>query len=268
MSTGPIIREIYHGMRAKRWLAVALAVEAFGLIGAIGSIPALGFLPLIWTLAIVGILSTVGVLIVTAHYVWEYNRRPLNDTQRAEIGELLSPYMLSEEATLSFTPKSELSSLVQDFGLFWVLRYQKSVMELAWTVNFALAGRPGHVVVAELAWNGPLIPKVEFALVPPPIESAGECLSDLGEEPPFQFHEWGTLFQRHDMLVFYQGNAGTIKYIRARPGQKVLFDDRLMAPIWAPHTAATAALPELRRINKANVQSGQERLWEWEWATP
>ena len=266
MSTGPIIKEIYHGMRAKRWLAIAVAVEAFGLIGAIGSIPALGFLPLIWTLAIVGILSTVGVLIVTAHYVWEYNRRPLNDTQRAEIGELLSPYMLSEEATRSLAPKSELSSLVQDFGLFWVWRYQNSIMELAWAVASPFAGRPGHVVVAELAWNGPLIRKAEFALVPPPIESAGECLSDLGEEPPLQFHEWGTLFQRHDMLVFYRGNAGSIKYLRARAGQKVLFDDRLMAPMLASHIGA-AAFPELRKINKPNVQSWQERSWEWEWAT-
>lgn len=267
MSTGPIIREIYHGMRAKRWLAIAVAVEAFGLIGAIGSIPALGFLPLIWALATVGILSTVGVLIVTAHYVWEYNRRPLNDTQRAEIEGLLSPYMLSEEATRSLAPKSELSSLVQDFGLFWVWRYQNSVMELAWTVASSLAGRPGHVVVAELAWNGHLIRKVEFALVPPPIESAGECLSDLGEELPLQYHELGDLFQKYDMLVFYQGNAGSIKYLRARAGQKVLFDDRLMAPMSASHIGA-AAFPELRKINKPNVQPLQERSWEWEWATP
>ena len=267
MSTGPIIREIYHGMRAKRWLAVAVAVEAFGLIGAIGSIPALGFLPLIWTLATVGILSTVGVLIVTAHYVWEYNRRPLNDTQRAEIGELLSPYMLSEEATRSLAPKSDLSSLVQDFGLFWVWIYQNSVMELAWTAAVVLTGRPGHVLVAELVGTDQLVRKVEFALVPPPIESAGECLSDLGEEPPLQFHEWGTLFQQHDTLVFYRGNAGTLKYIRARAGQKVLFDDRLMAPMSDSHIGA-AAFPELRKINKLNVQSWQERLWEWEWATP
>ena len=122
-------------------------------------------------------------------------------------------------------------------------------------------------MVAELAWNGPLIRKVEFALVPPPVESAGECLSDLGEEPPDRFHEWGILFQRHDMLVFYRGNARSIKYLRARAGQKILFDDRLMAPMSASHIGA-AAFPELRKINKPNVQPLQERSWEWEWAIP
>ena len=119
------VREIYREMRAKKWLAVALAAEALGFVGAIGSIPAVGFFPLIWTLAVVGLLSTVGVLIVTAHYVWEYNRRPLNHTQRAEVEETARALPLVPKTRRPLATRSELSDFVPKDQLFWLSRYQK-----------------------------------------------------------------------------------------------------------------------------------------------
>ena len=167
------IRDIYQEMRAKRWLAVALAVEALGLVGAIGSIPTVGLLPLIWTLAVVGLLSTVGILIVTAHYVWEYNRRPLNSTQRAEVEELLAPFFSSEDAK-SLPTKSELLDLVPESKLFWLTRYQTSVMELGWTADLSLR-QPGYVLVAELHGTDSLTKKIGIV---------GEFYRTEPENPP------------------------------------------------------------------------------------
>ena len=164
-------KEIYREMRAKKWLAVALAAEALGLIAAIGSIPAVGFLPLIWTLATVGILSTVGILIVTGHYVWEYNRRPMNNTQKEEVEKLLAPYLLSETAK-NLATREELSEFVREDKLFWRYRYQESIMELAWTADSSLR-QPGYVLVADLFGGEPLNQKVVFTLLPPPVQNPG-----------------------------------------------------------------------------------------------
>ena len=121
------VGEIYRGLRAKRWLLAAMLVEFLSLAGAISAIPSLGLLPLIWALAAVGILSTVGVLIITAHFILEHNRRPLNDVQRAEVVELLSAYLSAEQAQ-ELAPKSELSGFVAKAELFWLWRYQRSVL--------------------------------------------------------------------------------------------------------------------------------------------
>ena len=258
------MKEIYREMRAKKWLATALAAEALGLLAAIGSIPAVGFLPLIWTLALVGILSTVGILIVTGHYVWEYNRRPLNNTQKAEVEGLLDPYLLSEEAK-SLAKRAELSDFVPKAQLFWLLRYQKSVMELAWTADMSVR-QPGYVLVAELFGTEHLTTKVAFTLLPPPVENPGECLSTLGEEPPSKFSEWGTLFQEFaGAVVFFQSSDGKIKYLRTN--QKIVFDDRLAAPIPVSATK-TANLPELRKTNKAEETHRGECPYEWTWEAP
>ena len=257
------IKDIYREMRAKRWLAVALTVEALGLVGAIGSIPTVGLLPLIWTLAVVGLLSTVGILIVTAHYVWEYNRRPLNNAQKAEIEGLLAPYLLSENAKILAT-RSELSDFVPESKLFWLLRYQTSVIELAWTADLTLR-QPGDVLVAELHGSDSLTKKIAFTAVPPPIEAPTECLSTLGEEVPVQFSDWGTLFHEFGSpIVFFQSHEGTIRYLRAN--QKVLFDDRLAAPVPVPQTGATN-LPELKRKNKPEAIRRGEYPYEWKWET-
>ena len=251
-------------MRAKRWLAVALAVEALGLVGAIGSIPTVGLLPLIWTLAVVGLLSTVGILIVTAHYVWEYNRRPLNNTQRAEVRELLAPFLLSEDAK-SLAARSELSNLVPESKLFWTLRYQTSVMELGWTADLSLR-QPGYVLVAELYGHDSLTKKIAFNVVPPPRENPGECISTLGEEPPVQFSDWGSLFQVFGSpIVFFQTHEGKIKYLRAN--QHVVFDDRLNAPVPVSQSGATN-LPRLTKKSKADPLRRGEYPYEWKWETP
>ena len=260
--TGPV-REIYHGMRAKRWLATAVVVEALGLVGAIGSIPALGFLPLIWALSIVGILSTVGVVIVTAHYVWEYNRRPLNATQEKEIRDLLSPYLPSVEAQ-KLAPMSELANYVPEPELFWVWRYQQSVLELAWTALESLR-QPGFVLVAELTGSS-FAKKVQFTLLPPPMEVLGECLSTLGDETPRTLNEWGTLFIEFDSpIVFFQSGDGKIKYLR--PGHRVVFDDNLAAPIPVPFTRENR-LPELRKTPREVSSPVRDWGFEWVWETP
>ena len=248
------IRELNREMRAKKWLAIALAVEALGLVGAAGSIPALGFLPLIWTLAVVGLLSTVGVVIVTAHYVWEYNRRPLNYTQRTEVEGMLSHYLLSDEAK-DFVPNTEL---------FWMWQYQKSVLELAWSAKVSLT-KPGYVLVAEILGAGS-IKRVVFTVVPPPQEHIGECLSTLGEEPPRVFPEWETLFHNHDEpIVFFRSGDKKTKYLRL--DEKIVFDDHMAAPMPIP-LSGTSTLPELRKIPKKVENSFREWEYEWVWGKP
>ena len=257
------VKEIYQSVRAKRWLAAAIFVEALGLVGAVGSIPALGLLPLIWALAIVGILSTVGVLIVTAHYVWEYNRRPLNDAQRVEVEELLSPYFLSERAG-ALVPMSELSNFVRESELFWIWRYQNSVMEFAWE-SMNLWNRPGYILVAQLDWSDSLVRKIEFALLAPPIEGVGPCLSDSGEEVPSRYREWGTLFDpvrptpvRPTAVVLYHSADRKMRYLSVDPFQMVLFDDRMASPVLVSSNLE-ARLPQLARIAGTNT---------WEWVMP
>ncbi len=250
--TSPI-REIYHGMRAKRWLAAAVIVEALGLLGAIGSIPALGFLPLIWALAIVGIFSTVGVLIVTAHYVWEYNRRPLNDTQRREVQDLISPYLLSVEAD-SLAPKAELSNFVRNSELFWVWRYQSSVLKFAWASQEIR--QPGYVLLGEMRGVDRLTREIAFTVIPPPTRDIGQCLSDLGDIPPELNLEWGNMFDGdRSIVVLYENAKGELKYMPVRPTQKVLFDDRMASPILVSSNVTTD-LPVLRK-------SSESDLWEW-----
>ena len=199
-------------------------------------------------------------MIVTAHYVWEYNRRPLNNTQRTEVERMLSPYFLSEQAR-NLVPKSELSNLVSNDQLFWVWRYQKSVLDLAWAV-YELYDRPGHVIVAELHGEDYLKKRVVFSKVPPPVEDVGECRVNEGEEPPSQHTNWGDLFRGFEQpLVFYLSAGGTIRYLRKEQG--MAFDDRFMAPVQVSRSG-TNTLPELRKVRHNDI-ARREQPWDWKW---
>ena len=129
------------------WLTTAIAVEVLGLLAAFATIPGLP-LPTALMLSVTGILSAGGVLIVTVYFMLQYNRRPLNYIQAGEVSNMLSPYLRSELAQDGFVPKSELSELVQGFGLFWLWQYQKSIVELRRAID-KLRSQPGFVIVAQ-----------------------------------------------------------------------------------------------------------------------
>ena len=163
-----------------------------------------------------------------------------------------------------------MSNFVGKTELFWLWRYQRSVLELAWTAYGTLLRDPGYVLVAELTGAGSSPGRIEFSLLAPPVQ-VGECQSDDGEEPPEWFQEWGSIFDPHNNLntgaVFYRGANGRIKYLRME--QKIVFDDRLAAPIKVSGSARTG-MPELVRQHKAGDAS---RRWdeyphEWLWLTP
>ena len=254
--------EIYRGLRAKSWLAAAMIVEFLSLAGAISAIPSLGLLPLIWALAAVGILSTVGVLIITAHFILEHNRRPLNDVQRAEVVELLSAYLSAEQAQ-ELAPKSELSGFVARPELFWLWRYQKSVLELAWA-TYELYRQPGAVLVAELlAGTEPMISTVEFSFVPPPVKDLGECLTDVGESPPRLYQDWGTIFRTPgEVILFYLDSQRATKYLYIE--QRMAFDDHLVAPVPVSRTARTK-MPVLAKQQREVARPGRDWPYEWRW---
>lgn len=269
--------EFYRGLRAKKWLLAAMFVEFLSLAGAISAIPSLGLIPLLWAIAAVGILSTAGVVIVTAHFILEYNRRPLNDVQKTEVEEMFSRYLPKEQiqkfATKSelpdFAKKSELPDFVKKSELFWLWRYQESVMNLAWTAYGEPLSRPGYVLVAELTGASPFTGKIEFALLPPPIE-AGECLSNAGEDPPKQFSEWGNIFKSQDLspaVVFYRSASRKIKYLEVEG--KIVFDDRLAAPVQIAGSA-NSEMPELKKLRKVDSSPSRwgEYDWQWKWLTP
>ena len=272
------IGEVYRGLRASGWLRAAMFVEFLGLAGAISAITSWELLPQPLMIAVAGILSTFGVLIITAHYVLEHNRRPLNDVQMAEVAELLSGYLPAEQARdfapkaelSGLVPKSEMSNFVGKAELFWLWQYQRSVMELAWTTYGELPREPGYVLVAELTGAGSSSGKIEFSLLAPPVK-VGKCQSDDGEEPPRLFQEWGSIFDPSNNLnpgaVFYCSANGGIKYLRME--QKIVFDDRLAAPIKVLGSARTG-MPELVRQHKSGDESRRwdEYPYEWLWLTP
>ena len=271
-------KEAYRGLRASRWLRAAMFVEFLGLVGAISAIPSWTLLPQALMIAIAGILATFGVLIITGHYVLERSRRPLNDVQKTELAVLLSDFLPSEQARdfaqkaelSSLVAKSELSNFVSKAELFWLWRYQQSVLELAWTAYGELLREPGYVLVAELTGGGSATGRIEFSLLAPPVK-VSECQTDDGERPPVSFEEWGSIFDRDNNpnsgAVFYRSADGGIKYLRME--QKIVFDDRLAAPIKVLGSARTG-MPELVRQHKVVDAS---RLWadyayEWLWLTP
>ncbi len=272
------VKEAYRELRASRWLQAAMFVEFLGLIGAISAIPSWTLLPQALMIAIAGILATFGVLIITGHYVLELSRRPLNDVQKTELATLLSDFLPSEQARdfalkadlSSRVPKSELSNFVSKAELFWLWRYQQSVLELAWTAYGELFRKPGYVLVAELTGAGSTVGRIEFSLLAPPVE-VGECQSDDGEMPPVLFEEWGEIFAPHNKpnpgAVFYRSAEGGIKFLRME--QKIVFDDRLAAPIKVLGSARTG-MPELVRQHKVvdTSRGWNDYAYEWLWLTP
>ena len=247
------MREVWSTLN-NGWLRAAVIVEVLGLIAAFGTIPGIP-LPAAWMLSATAILSATGVLIVTVYFVFQYNRRPLNDIQIGQIRSMLSPYILSEAAHSNFAPKSDMSNLVQEFGLFWTWRYQKSVMEFVWTSR-ELEGKPGYVLVATLEGFNAL--KVRFCLVPPPTQDLGQPLGTTGEELPRKSSEWGTIFDDpFAVMVLYKCADGKIRYLKVDPSfDKVFFDDRTVSPIKVSGPQ-TPSLPQLTRP-KPN-----EFIWEW-----
>ena len=239
------------------WLTTAIAVEVLGLLAAFATIPGLP-LPTALMLSVTGILSAGGVLIVTVYFMLQYNRRPLNYIQVGEVSNMLSPYLRSELAQGSFVPKSELSELVQEFGLFWQWQYQKSIVEL-WRAGNNLRSQPGFVIVA--AFGTPEGPGVRFSCVPPPGEVLSNPLGTLGEELPERLNEFGKIFEdRFKVFVFYQGANRTIRYLEMdQLWEKAHYDDNMASPIIVSENQV-ASMPQLRKV------TGIED-YKWEWVT-
>ena len=237
------------------WLTTAIAVEVLGLLAAFATIPGLP-LPTALMLSVTGILSAGGVLIVTVYFMLQYNRRPLNYIQAGEVSNMLSPYLRSELAQDDFVPKSELSELVQGFGLFWLWQYQKSIVELRRAID-KLRCQPGFVIVAQ--FGTPEGIGASFAQVPPPSQVMGQPLGISGEELPEKYNDLGNILDdRFKVFVFYQGANRTIRYLEMEQGwQKAHYDDNTASPIIVSENQV-APMPQLRRVTGI-----EDYKWKW-----
>ena len=214
------------------WLVAAVIFEVLGLIAAFGSIPNLG-LPTAWLLASTGILSGTGVVIVTVYFMYQYNRRPLNVFQKDEIEGILSEYTLSEELRNTFLQKAPND---REFAVFWMWRYQKSIMD------FALASRQlekqnGYVLVGELSVADALVRYVHHAVVPPPFSNVGNSLSNDGEVlPEGAYMNWESIFRGSQLgfrntVVLYKASDSRIRVLRTDGSQKVVFSKERASPM-------------------------------------
>ncbi len=242
------------------WLTTAIVVEVLGLVAAFATIPGLPF-PTALMLTATGILSAAGVLIVTVYFMLQYNRRRLNYIQVDEVKNMLAPHISREEAQGSFVPKSELSALIEGFGLFWQWRYQSSVMEFAWASR-ELRGQPGYVLVATLEGFGSPAARIRHFLVPPPTQDLSDPLDNNGERVPNQYSEWGKIFgEQYSLIVLYEGADQELRYLIVREQlHKVLFNDRTATPIVVPENRP-AQLPRLKKV-------GCPTDFSWAWETP
>ena len=179
------------------------------------------------------------------------------------LGSALNNYVLTER-TRDFALKAELPYYVTKDELFWTWRYQKSVMDLAWTTVDGLDQKPGHIVAAELVGDNPSHARIEFTLLPPPVE-VGDCLYREGEETSPYFKEWGSIFRNHDeVIIFYWSADRRIKYLRVR--QKVAFDAHLAAPLEIPATTSTR-MPTLMKVKPLGAADGRGAYpWAWAWS--
>ena len=91
-----------------KWLVAAVVFEGLGLLAAFGTMPIIGRATA-WLLAVTSILSCTGVLIVTVYFMFQYNRRPLNNFQKDEITRLLSEYTPSKEQ------REEIAGLLSEY---------------------------------------------------------------------------------------------------------------------------------------------------------
>ena len=102
-----------------------------------------------------------------------------------------------------------------------------------------------------------MISTVEFSLVPPPINDVGECLTDVGESPPTQYQDWGTIFRTPgEVILFYLDSRRAIKYLYIE--QRMAFDDHLVAPVPVSWTARTK-MPVLAKQQR-EVGASRSRL--------
>ena len=246
-----------------KWLGAAVLFEVLGLLAAFGTIPWVPGLSnyVAWMLSATAILSASGVVIVTARFMWQYNRRPLSEVQKNEVQETLSPFAKRKDIESAFAPKGELGTFIQNFGLYWEWQYQNSVVAFTYAI-FGLAGCPGVVLVAELH-QAPLITRyVRFARILPPTQVGGPCLESTGNELPNSYEAWREIFwSRRDTLVFYEAADRRIRYKRVSEYEKVIYNDRSVCPMVVPRDTLTS-LPTLERID------GNDAMYQWGWTYP
>ena len=278
------------------FLVAAVVFEMLGLIAAFVSIPGIG-LQTAWALALTGIFSCTGVLIVTGYFMYQYNRRPLNNFQKDEITRLLSEYTPSKEqreeiagllseytpskeqreeiaGLLSeYTPSEELRNTFlqkapndREFAVFWMWRYQKSIMDFAWA-SPQLERQNGYVLVGELRVADALVRYVHHAVVPPPFSNVGNSLSNDGEVlPEGAYMNFESIFRGGQLgfrntVVLYKASDSRIRVLRTDGSQKVVFSEERASPMLLAAHAETH-LPRLVQSSDADGNLS------WQWETP
>ena len=249
-------------VRKNAWLVSAVFFECLGLLAAFGAIPGLtGYTA--WMLAATGILSCTGVVIVTVYFMIQYNRRPLNAFQLEQLEKYLLDYTPTENLMEDLKSRFEtqasqsLPKSLTDFSLFWIWRYQKSVLDFAWSSR-EIENKPGHIVVATLNIQDALVREVKFTVVPPPFDNLGPCLSSEGEILPRLYSEWGGILREYETVILYKTSDGQLKFLRWNGGQLV-FNQELAAPL-VVNSNANITMPKL--VNKrSNIGND---IWEWQ----
>ena len=241
------------------WLVAAVIFEVLGLLAAFGSIPNLP-VPTAWMLALTGILSCIGVVIVTVYFMFQYNRRPLNVFQKDEIERMLSEYTPSEAIRETFIQKAPND---KEFAIFWMWRYQKSMMEFAWASR-QLGNAKGYVLVGELYGQGPLARIVYHSVLPPPFSNVGDSLSNDGESlPEGNYMNWQSLFTEgfplfRKQVILYKASDRRIKVLHVDGSQKVVFSVERASPMLLDADAGTG-LPTLASFQDV------EGNFHWQW---
>lgn len=264
-----------------KWLVAAVVFEGLGLLAAFGTMPIIGRATA-WLLAVTSILSCTGVLIVTVYFMFQYNRRPLNNFQKDEITRLLSEYTPSKEqreeiaGLLSeYTPSKELQDgFIQkapndrEFAVFWMWRYQKSIMDFAWASR-QLERQNGYVLVGELSVADALVRYVHHAVVPPPFSNVGNSLSNDGEVlPEGAYMNLESIFRGSQLgfrntVVLYKASDSRIRVLRTDGSQKVVFSEERASPMLLAVHVETH-LPTLVQFVDADGNSS----WWWQIQLP
>ena len=212
-----------------------------------------------WMLAATGILSCTGVVIVTVYFMIQYNRRPLNTFQLEQLEKYLADYTLTADLNSRFETQATqiLPKSFTDFSLFWVWRYQKSVMDFAWASR-KIDNKQGYILVATLNIQDALVREVRFTVLPPPFDNLGPCLSSEGEILPQNYSDWGGVLREHETVILYIASDGQLKLLRWRGGQ-LAFNRELAAPL-VVNANANITMPTLvRRRSNTGIDT-----WEWQ----
>ena len=255
-------------VRKNAWLVSAVLFECLGLLAAFGAIPGLtGYTP--WMLAATGILSCTGVVIVTVYFMMQYNRRPLNAFQLEQLEKYLSDYTLTvnlmEDLKCRFETQASqsLPKSLTDFSLFWIWRYQKSVMEFAWSSKeLHNYNKPGQVLVAKLDIQSDLVREIQFTVLPPPFDNLGPCLRNEGEILPTYYGDWGSILREHETVILYITSDGELKFLRWQGGQLV-FNREFAAPVIVNASPITTPITTMPRLVRKSSNTGND-IWEWQ----